>query len=60
MKDLIIDLFGEYIPVTSTVDGVEVVASGAAGVDWAWVAGVFLFAIVLYSFMRLVGVLLRG
>lgn len=59
MKDLIIQLFGEYVPVTSTVDGVEVVASGAAGVDWAWIAGVFLFAIVLYSLMRMVGVLLR-
>lgn len=68
MKDLIIRLFGEYVPIYTeevrvvgeTTETVQVVASGSAGVDWAWVAGVLLFAIVLWSFMRLVGVLLRG
>ena len=38
---------------------VEVVASGAAGVDWAWIAGVALFAIVLYSLFRLLGVFFK-
>ena len=72
MKDLIISLFGEYQPVTylqyftyTTAEGEvlldwnEVVAHGLAGVDWPWIAGVFLFGIVLYSFFRLLGVLFK-
>ena len=70
MKELIVHVFGTYSPVMSqeiisyTVEDVtysnvvNVVAPGAAGVDWTWVAGVFLFAIVLWSFFRLVGLLL--
>ena len=65
MKDLILSLFGDYAPVTNvtvTADGaaIEEVVSGMAGVDWPWLTGVLLFAIVLYSFFRLVGVILRG
>lgn len=68
MKDLIISIFGSYEPIMTTevhvvgdtLEELQVVASGMAGVDWAWLAGVALFAIVLYSFLRLVGVLLRG
>lgn len=73
MKDFIISLFGVYEPVTyqvteclgTTSEGVpiteicDVVASGAAGLDWPWLMGVGLFAIVLYSFFRIVGVLFR-
>lgn len=71
MKDLIISIFGTYEPVMSkavaqsTVDGitsydiVDVVASGAAGVDWAWIAGVLLFALVLYSMFRILGVFFK-
>lgn len=72
MKNMIIDLFGSYQPVTYTEyipytaadgtamwDSYEVVASGLAGVDWPWVAGVFLFAIVLYSLFRLLGVFFK-
>ncbi len=72
MKDLIIQIFGTYEPVMSTqavsvplaeggstLETVEVVASGLAGVDWAWIAGVALFGIVLYCFFRLVGCLLK-
>lgn len=68
MKDLVISIFGSYEPIMTTevhmvgdtLEEVQVVASGMAGVDWSWLAGVILFAIVLYSFFRLVGVLLRG
>lgn len=62
MKAIVLSLFGTYVPVTTLAsDGVtEVVASGFAGVDWPWLVGAGLFAIVLYSFFRLVGVLLRG
>ena len=71
MKDLIISIFGEYQPVMSqaiaetTIDGVstyeivDVVATGAAGVDWAWMMGVALFALVLYSLFRILGVFFR-
>ena len=70
MKELIVSIFGVYEPVATTVayvvpgsegstlEEVQVVASGLAGVDWPWVAGVLLFGIVLCSFFRLVGVLL--
>lgn len=70
MKDLILSIFGAYEPtmtqsaVTSVVEGVsstdmfETVASGVAGLDWPWIMGVFLFAIVLWSFFRLVGLLI--
>lgn len=72
MRNLIIQLFGVYTPVTTTevititdAEGIPqaisntVVAAGAAGVDWAWIAGVVLFGIVLYSFFRLVGVFFK-
>lgn len=71
MKELVIGIFGAYEPVMSqavapaTVDGVitydviDVVASGAAGVDWAWVMGVLLFALVLYSVFRILGVFFK-
>lgn len=71
MKDLIVEIFGEYEPVMTetyipyTIDGemfydvADVVASGAAGVDWAWVMGVLLFALVLYSLFRILGVFFK-
>lgn len=72
MKDMIVSLFGSYTPVTYTeyiyytaADGSvvqdfnEIVASGLAGVDWPWVMGVFLFAIVLYSLFRILGVFFK-
>ena len=71
LKALIVSIFGEYTPVTTsaavteTVDGVttttliDVVASGAAGVDYAWLAGVALFAILLYCLFRIFGTVLK-
>lgn len=71
MKDLIINIFGPYEPVmtqtaiTTEIEGalstelVEVVASGAAGLDWPWIMGVLLFAIVLYSLFRILGVFFK-
>lgn len=71
MKELITAIFGTYDPVltqeivTVEIDGVpttdilEVVAPGLAGVDWPWIAGVFLFGIVLWSFFRLLGVFFK-
>ena len=65
MRDLIQTIFGVYTPVTYEVLGADgavlytAVADGAAGVDWTYVAGVFLFSIVLYSFFRLLGVVFK-
>ena len=69
MQDILTAIFGIYTPVTSdavvsAADGsvavVNQVASGMAGVDWPYVLGVLLFAVVLYSFFRLIGAILKG
>lgn len=65
MKDLIVTIFGAYEPVTTAVYDAsgaivgQAVASGVAGVDWPYIAGVLLFAVVLYSFFRLLGMVLK-
>lgn len=67
LKALMLSIFGEYTPVTTTsviteTAGehvnqylVETVAPGAAGVDYEWLAGVFLFGILLFCLMKLLG-----
>ena len=57
-------IFGEYHPQTytvttylpdgSTVTSVEVVP-GLAGLDYAWIAGVALFALFLFCLLKLIG-----
>ena len=71
LKALVTSIFGEYTPVTTTsvvsqtVGNdthqylVETVAPGAAGVDYEWIAGVLLFAIMLFCLMKLVGGVLK-
>lgn len=71
LKSLVTSIFGEYTPVTTTsvisetVGSetnqylVETVAPGAAGVDYEWIAGVLLFAIMLYCLMKLLGGVLK-
>lgn len=64
MEAILESIFGVYQPVTYSVTGAdgtvsEVVAAGAAGVDWPYILGVLLFALVLWSFFRLVGVILN-
>ena len=71
LKSMVTSIFGEYTPVmtTSVISEtvgndthqylVETVAPGAAGVDYEWVAGVLLFAIMLYCFMKLLGGILK-
>lgn len=71
LKSMVTSIFGEYTPVTTTsvisetVGNdthqylVETVAPGAAGVDYEWVAGVALFAIMLYCLMKLLGGVLK-
>ena len=65
MRALIEVIFGIYTPVTTDVFDTagnyvgSVVAFGSAGVDWTYIGGVVLFAIVLWSFFRLLGVVIR-
>ena len=71
LKALVNSVFGEYTPVTTntvvtqTIGNdtyeylVETVAPGAAGVDYEWVAGVFLFGIMLFCLMKLLGGILK-
>ncbi|MDE7219947.1 MAG: hypothetical protein K2O45_10050 [Oscillospiraceae bacterium] len=71
LKALVTSIFGEYTPVTTTAVVsqtvgndtqqylIETVAPGAAGVDYEWVAGVLLFAIMLFCLMKLLGGVLK-
>ena len=65
LKQLIIDLFGSYSPITYQIEDssgnlLDVIPSGSAGVDWAWIAGVLLFALSFYCIMRIVGGILTN
>lgn len=61
MIEWLTDFFGTYTPVTYEVydaasDAVSyVVASGAAGVDWPFIARAAVFCIVLWCFFRTIG-----
>lgn len=65
MRALIETIFGVYSPVMTDIYNEageyvgSAVASGASGVDWTYIGGVVLFALVLYCFFRLLGVVLR-
>lgn len=68
MSGIVASVFGTYSPKTQTVsqtlDNGTVVTSqeiipGVAGMDWHWIAGVFLFAVVLWSFFRFLGVIFK-
>lgn len=67
LAGLINSIFGEYTPRTYTtstyIDGEAVetteIVPGLAGLDWSWLCGVALFALMLYSVLRLFGGVLR-
>lgn len=69
MADVVTAVFGEYQRRTYTVNhydsGGNVIATstefvpGLAGLDYSWISGVSLFALVLSGFLRLIGGLLR-
>lgn len=61
-------VFGSYHQRTQTVtmvdaDGASTSSvepvNGLAGLDWYWLSGVFLFAVVLWSFFRFLGVVFK-
>lgn len=65
MKDLILRIFGQYMPVTYEVFEYDTsgslrklydaIPAGLAGVDWTYVLGVAAFLIVLYCILRIIG-----
>lgn len=55
MKDALLEIFGSYEPVLVTLpDG-----SAVACVDFAYIAGVVIVGLFLFSLFRLIGVLLK-
>lgn len=65
---IINDLFGVYTPRTQSVctylpDGTIVTSTeivpGVAGLDYSWISGVLLFALVLFGFLRFLGVIFK-
>ena len=69
MKEVVALVLGDYTPRTQTVthylsDGTSEshteIVPGVAGLDWEWISGAGLFGLVLYSFLKLVGVLLKN
>jgi len=68
LSQVIRDLFGTYTPRTQTVttyyDGQtisvdEQVIPGIAGMDWEWIAGICIFALMLWCLFRLLGGVVR-
>lgn len=69
MKELIISIFGEYVPITYThefaqwdvateqyiVMQEDVIPAGLAGCDWTYILGVVAFLVVLYCVLRIIG-----
>lgn len=56
LKSLIIALFGSYSPIYYTdANGVDIIPYGISGVDFEWIAGVFLFALTLYCVFKIIG-----
>lgn len=55
MKEALLEIFGTYEPVVVTLpDG-----TSTACVDFAYVAGVVIFGLCLFSLFKLIGVLLK-
>ena len=61
MIEWLTEFFGEYTPVTYSIYDVaadaeyQIVASGAAGVDWPFIGRVVIFCICLYALFRILG-----
>lgn len=55
LKDFLDHLLGSYTPVTYTADGVDIVAFGAAGVDWAYITRAAVFVVLIWSVFRILG-----
>lgn len=64
----LVEIFGEYTPLTQTVttyfaDGSSVqsveVVPGLAGLDWVWISAVALFGVAIFCILRMIGGVLK-
>lgn len=53
-------VFGSYEPITYTENGVDIIPSGWAGVNWEYVAGVAVFLVVTICLFKLIGSFIKG
>lgn len=69
LPGIVKSVFGEYTPRTQTItetraDGTVLTSvecvPGLAGLDWYWLSGVFMFGLVLWSFFRFLGGVLKS
>lgn len=49
------NVFGVYTPPTYTEGGVDIIPSGAAGVDWQYIAGVAIFLVLTICIFKTIG-----
>lgn len=58
MHNLLVSIFGEYVPITYVSEGVEIIPSGLSGVNFEYVLGALIFLVAFYSFFRILGSLI--
>lgn len=51
-------VFGTYTPPTYTDGGIDIIPSGAAGVDWQYVAGIAIFLVFVVCIFKTIGKLI--
>ena len=56
MLDILRTLFGTYTPITYGTD--SIIPAGLAGVNMEYVFQAILFIVVVYSFFRIVGLII--
>lgn len=54
-RNFLTSLFGSYVPVTYQYGGESIIPDGLAGVDFQYLGRVLIFAILLWSLLRLIG-----
>lgn len=56
MRDFLTDILGSYSPVTYTdSNGIDIVASGLAGLDWEYIFTGVLFCITVWCVLKILG-----
>lgn len=48
-------VFGTYTPITYTDNGVDIIPSGMAGVDWTFIAGIVIFIVITICIFKTIG-----
>lgn len=48
-------VFGTYTPNTYTDNGVDIIPSGMAGVDWTYIAGIVIFLVITICIFKTIG-----